>query len=310
MSRAADRVATHLRRKGTHLSDWAIDEHLLRELLEDQHPDLAGLELQAVDGGWSNQMWRLGPDLAVRIPRTEDAPELLEREHRLVPGIASRLPLPVPVPTRPGRPSERFPHNWLITTWVHGTPADIAPVTDPGSAAALAGFLTALHTGGPAETAANDGRGAPLAAMDEHFEQALARHPDIDPDRARAVWHAGLEAPQRHQPDVWLHGDLHPANIVTEDGALSGVIDFGDVFVGDPAVDLAAAWILLPDGAAEPFFDAYKAAEPSTIHRARGRALIKALTLRDIGIAGEHGWTGGKPTWKPAAEAALARILD
>ena len=87
------------------------------------------------------------------------------------------------------------------------------------------------------------------------------------------------------------------------------MIDFGDLFAGDPAYDLAAAWILLPDGAAEPFFSAYKATEASTIPRARARALIKALVLLDIGLAGERGQPGGKPTWKPAGEAALARIL-
>ena len=195
------------------MSDWAIDERLLRELLEEQHPDLAGLELKAVDGGWSNQMWRLGSDLAVRVPRHEGAPELLEREHRLVPGIASRLPLPVPVPARLGRPSDRFPHTWLVTTWVHGTPADYAPITDPESATALAEFLTALHTEGPADPA-NDGRGAPLDAMNEHFQQALARHPDLDAVRA-PVWQAALAAPERTGPALWLHGDLHPANVLT-----------------------------------------------------------------------------------------------
>lgn len=287
----------------------AIDERLLRDLLEQQHPDLAGLELKSVDGGWTNQMWRLGPDLAVRIPRTESAPELLAREHRRLPGLASRLPLPIPVPTRLGRPSERFPHTWLVTTWVHGTPADIAPITDPDSATVLAEFLTSLHTEGPDDTPANDGRGAPLHTMDEHFEQTLERLPDVDAARARAVWRSALEAPRQDLPDVWLHGDLHPANVVVEDGALVGVIDFGELFVGDPAVDLAAAWILLPDGAAESFFNAYKAADESTVLRARGLALIKALVLLEIGIAGERGWAGGKPTWKPAAEGALARIL-
>ncbi|THV37773.1 aminoglycoside phosphotransferase family protein [Glycomyces buryatensis] len=287
----------------------AIDERGLRDLLEQQHPDLAGLELKVVDGGWTNQMWRLGPDLAVRIPRTEDAPELLEREHRRLPDLASRLPLPIPVPTRLGRPSERFPHTWLVTTWVHGTPADLAPITDPDSATVLAEFLTALHSEGPADAPANDGRGAPLDTMDEHFEHALERLPEVDADRARAVWRAALEAPRQDGPDVWLHGDLHPANVVVEDGGLVGVIDFGELFVGDPSVDLAAAWILLPDGAAESFFNAYKAAAESTVLRARGLALIKALVLLEIGIAGERGQAGGKPTWKPAAEAALSRIL-
>ena len=45
---------------------------------------------------------------------------------------------------------------------------------------------------------------------------------------------------------VWLHGDLHPLNLVVADGELAAVIDFGDVCAGDPATDLAVAWMVLP----------------------------------------------------------------
>ncbi|RRR98711.1 aminoglycoside phosphotransferase family protein [Glycomyces terrestris] len=285
-----------------------MGERELRELLQERHPDLAGLELKAVDGGWDNQMWRLGADLAVRLPRSERAPALLEREYRLVPELASRLPLPVPVPVRLSGPSERFPRTWLVTTWVHGTPADVEPVADPAAGVALASFLRALHVEGPAGHPANDGRGAPLAAMSAHLEEALGRLPQVDGERARTVWKDALAAPDHEGPGVWLHGDLHPANVVVEAGGLAGVVDFGDLFVGDPAVDLAAAWILLPDGAAEACLDAYGADEP-VVRRARGRALAKTVALLEIGIAGEQGRVGGKPTWMPAAEAALARIL-
>lgn len=52
---------------------------------------------------------------------------------------------------------------------------------------------------------------------------------------------------------MWLHGDLHPANVRTADGMVCGVIDFGDLCAGDPAYDLAAAWLLLPDDAADRY---------------------------------------------------------
>jgi aminoglycoside phosphotransferase (APT) family kinase protein len=68
---------------------------------------------------------------------------------------------------------------------------------------------------------------------------------------------------------LWLHGDLHPANVVLRDGILAGVIDFGEMCAGDPATDLSAAWILLPAGAASRFFDAYGQADDATITRAR-----------------------------------------
>jgi aminoglycoside phosphotransferase (APT) family kinase protein len=56
---------------------------------------------------------------------------------------------------------------------------------------------------------------------------------------------------------VWLHGDLHPANILVDRGSISAVIDFGDITAGDPAADLAVAWMLLPAGAHRAFRASY-----------------------------------------------------
>jgi aminoglycoside phosphotransferase (APT) family kinase protein len=103
---------------------------LIAQLLHDQHPDLAELPLAFGARGWDNQLWRLGDDLAVRLPwATPDADELLLKEHALLPALAPRLPLPIPVPQRLGQPSERFPRHWIVTTWVAGEPADRAPAT-------------------------------------------------------------------------------------------------------------------------------------------------------------------------------------
>ncbi|MFC5833123.1 phosphotransferase, partial [Nonomuraea insulae] len=89
-----------------------------------------------------------------------------------------------------------------------------------------------------------------------------------------------------------------------------GVIDFGDLFAGDPACDLAAAWILLPDGAADRFHAAYRpSADAATLHRARGWAVLRALSGLLIGEAGVRGRRGGKPTWGPPAHAALRRLI-
>ena len=101
-----------------------------------------------------------------------------------------------------------------------------------------------------------------------------------------------------------MHGDLHPANVV-----VSGVIDFGSMFAGDPAWDLAAAWVMLPVGAASRFFDVYAQVDAGTIRRARGLAALKSLFLRLMGQNGDRGLPGGKPTWGPAGRAALDRVL-
>ncbi|MER7755994.1 phosphotransferase [Kitasatospora sp. NPDC097643] len=295
----------------------AVDEPQLRALLRAQHPDLADLPLRPVPGGWDHQMWRLGEELAVRLPRTARAPELLRKERRWLPLLAPHLPLPVPHPLREGAPTAEYPHPWSVTAWVAGVPGDHAEVTRPEAAAdALAAFLRALHHTEPPTPAPHfttSQRGGPLAAGEEQFERMI---PTLGPaglaaeaPAVRALWADAASAPLWPGPPVWLHADLHPANVVLADGTLAGVIDFGDLCTGDPATDLAAAWLLLPAAAIPRFLAAYGPLDPATVRRARGWALLRALVLIDIGRAGERGLPGGQPTWGPAGRATLTRLL-
>lgn len=292
-----------------------ITAELIRDLLRDQHPDLADRPLALGARGWDNQLWRLGGDLAVRLPwATDSADALLLKEYAWLPVLAPCLPLPVPVPQRLGEPSPRFPRPWIVTTWVPGTPADRAPVTRGAEAAdTLAAFLSALHQPAPAGAPAGRNRGGPLAAATDAFASYLSTASDLglipDPDAVRAIWDDAVAAPPWAGPPLWLHGDLHPANMLTADGTYCGVIDFGDLYAGDPAGDLAAAWTLLPDGADRRFLQAYRpAADAATLRRARGCAVMRAVVCLLIGDAGDHGRPGGKSTWGPPARAALRRL--
>jgi aminoglycoside phosphotransferase (APT) family kinase protein len=291
------------------MEEVRFEQDLVRGLLREQHPDLAELELREVVGGWDNQLWRLGTELAVRMPRTERAPALLQTEQTWLPTLADRLPLPTPVPVRIGKPSSLFEHSWTIARWVEGEPADRAPITHLSAAEVLAGFLRALHHQAPADGPANPSRGIPLTGLQgvDGWFKVLAGYADAD--AAREVWDRAVAAPGWEGAPLWLHGDLHPANVVVRDGTLAGVIDFGEMCSGDPATDLSAAWILLPSGAASPFFDAYEQADEATIARARGWAVFRALGLILIGQKGRLGLAGGKPTWEPAGYATLERVL-
>ncbi|MFF2141758.1 aminoglycoside phosphotransferase family protein [Kitasatospora sp. NPDC058190] len=292
-----------------------ITAELVRQLLRDQHPDLADRPVRLGARGWDNQLWRLGEDLAVRLPwATKDADALLRKEHAWLPSLAPHLPLPVPVPQRFGEPSERFPRPWLVTTWVPGAPADREPATRAEAAAdALAAFLTALHRPAPAGAPVGRGRGGPPADHAEGFDRQLTEAVDLglipDPDAVRAVWADAVAAPPWSGPAVWLHADLHPANVLTADGTICGVIDFGDLCAGDPACDLAAAWVLLPDGARDRFHAAHRPTpDTATLRRARGWAVLRALSGLRIGQAGLRGLPGGKASWGPPARAALRRL--
>ncbi|MFI6297876.1 aminoglycoside phosphotransferase family protein [Nonomuraea sp. NPDC050790] len=287
-----------------------ITADLVRDLLLEQHPDLADLSIREVAGGWGNQMWRLGDELAVRMQRMDPTPELQLKERRWLPVLAPRLPLPVPTPVRFGEPSERFPKHWTVMTWVPGEPLDHGAISRGDHAAdVLAGFLRALHVEAPADAPTATDRGTHPRDCTGGFERFLEAVSPEDAADVRHVWDDAVAAAGWEGPPVWVHGDLHPANVVVSDGTLCGIVDFGDVFVGDPAWDLAAAWVLLPDGMAARFFETYAHADEAAIRRARGLAALKCLFLMLMGQNGDQGLPGGKPHWGPAGRAALDRVL-
>ncbi len=295
-----------------------IDAELITALLREQHPDLADLPPTLGAVGWGNQLWRLGNDLAVRLPwSADDTDELLLKEYALLPDLAPRLPLPIPAPKRLGRPSMLFPRTWIVTTWIQGEPADRAPASLESEAAdTFAAFLAALHQPAPSTApTGRHGRGGPLAAISDSFahflNDAIDRQLIANPDQVREIWHDAINAPDWNGPAMWLHADLHPANLLTKDGNFCGVVDFEDMCAGDPACDLGSAWLLLPDGAIDRFLKGYSPApEKATLRRARGWALCKALVCLIVGDNGLHGRPGGKATWAPPAQAALRRLVS
>jgi len=63
-------------------SEIEICEDLVRDLLREHHPDRAELPIREVAGGWGNQMWRLGDELAVRMQRMDTSPDMQLKERR------------------------------------------------------------------------------------------------------------------------------------------------------------------------------------------------------------------------------------
>jgi len=259
---------------------------LVRRLLAAQQPDLAHLPVAVMANGWDNLICRLGRELAVRLPRRAMAAELIVHEQRWLPVLAQRLPLPVPVPVRTGRPALGYPWPWSIVPFLPGRVAAEDPPADLADAAVSLGrFLGALHVPAPPDAPVNPRRGVPLAERSAVVaENVRILGSRVDRRAVTRAWRAALAAPVWGGPPVWLHGDLHPANILVDRGRLSGVIDFGDITSGDPAGDLSVAWMLLPAGCHDAFAGAYRAASGHGAGdggwaRARGWALALSLAF-------------------------------
>ncbi|WP_233575144.1 aminoglycoside phosphotransferase family protein [Cellulomonas sp. PhB150] len=233
-----------------------VDEELARRLLLEQHPDLADLPLAWVGTGWDNAMWRLGEHLMLRFPVREVSAHLVEHEQAWLPVLAPRLPVDVPVPVRVGVPGALYPWPWSVVPWFEATPAAATPASAHSSwAAQLADFFVALHVPAPDDAPDNPVRGDDIAARREPLRDRLARLALPDADRIAARFDELAAAPRWTGTPVWIHGDPHPANLLEHGGALRAVIDFGDITSGDPACDLATAWMTF-DASARALFRA------------------------------------------------------
>lgn len=268
-----------------------IDEGLVRCLLELQHPDLAELPLRHLTDGWDNVTYRLGDDLAVRLPRRAIAAGLFENEQRWLPVLARRVRLPVPEPVRSGTPAAGYPWSWSVVRWIPGVPVAEVPL-DPSEAGAFGAFLADLHGPAPDEAPRNPYRGVPLHTKEDGLVTRWDRLAGMDAglgvdiDDVRRLW-ADVVGIPIDSTAGWLHGDLHPKNVVGDGGRLAGIIDWGDLGVGDPATDLGAAWMLFPPEAHEAVWAAYEPVSAATRDRARGWAVFFGTVLLDTAVDGE-----------------------
>ncbi len=290
---------------GTPPAEVPIDAALVAALLADQHPDLAHLPLREAEAGWDNAMFRLGEQLAVRLPRRQLAAPLIVGEQTWLPLLAGGLTLPVPAPLRRGLPGRGYPWRWSVVPWLPGGPADLHEPA-PEQAPIFAAFLRSLHSLAPADAPRNPYRGVPLRERAPFVEERLGRLAQstalITPDLLRS-WRAALEAPL-DVPPTWLHGDLHPRNILVEAGRLAAVIDWGDLAAGDCATDLAAIWMLFeaPE-ARRAALEAYGPPSAATVRRAEGWAIFFGSVLLETGLR-------DNPRFARIGEHTLRRVLE
>jgi aminoglycoside phosphotransferase (APT) family kinase protein len=278
-----------------------ITPEVLSCLLREQFPDLAHCPITSMEvDGWDNRSFRIGAEHTARLPTDDGYVPAVAKEHRWLPVLGPRLPLPVPQPVALGAPGCGFPRPWSIYRWLPGETASSERVTDlQAFARDVAAFLTALWTvdshGGPRAGAHSFGRGGPLTVYDSDVHACLrVLPPDLTRQAVLDVWTAALSTPFTAEPR-WVHGDMAPSNLLVQDGRLAAVIDFGTCAVGDPACDLVLAWTFL-DPPSRRTFRQRLDVDAGTWARARGWALWKALvTLRDpdhLATVRRYGWRG------------------
>ena len=264
-----------------HENEVPVDDIVVHRLLGAQFPQWSTLPLERVaTPGSDHVLYRLGHELVVRLPRKEGVDPQIDKERTWLPRLAPLVSCALPTPVAKGRPSRMYPFSWSVYGWLEGE-------NPPGGVAGrdlardLARFVKTLQSvdlpGGPAHGGENFGRGEPLARRDTATRAAIAQlDGEVDVLAVTAAWEHALAAPVWEGPPVWLHGDLTTENILTREGRLAAVLDFGCLGVGDPACDLMVAWSLMTAEDRE-VFRVEVGVDDGTWARGRGWALSTAL---------------------------------
>lgn len=285
-----------------------LDAAGVRALLAARFPALGHHDPVPVGAGWDNAAWRVGERI-FRFPRKESAVRFLRAEIGVLPALD--LPLPIPSPDRVADPGDPYPFPWAGYRELPGTTAcsaDLAPEDRAALAAPLGAFLAALHAheippGTPGDVLGRADLPRRAAVLRERFAAMLEDETPF----------SGMDAlagtPPWDGPPVLLHGDLYPRHVLVQDGRISGIIDWGDVHAGDPALDLSVAYTLVPPSARDAFFDAYGPVGAATRDRARFHAWRYAAALgafgRSVGDAGMERMS----RWAAEGAAAAASAM-
>lgn len=282
--------------------EWApereVGEETAAALIGERFAELRGAPVERLATGWDNTVFLVGGEWVFRFPRRRIAVAGVEREIAVLPALAPRLPLPVPVPRFAGEPSAGFPWPFWGARIIRGREfADVRPPDEERAvlAAEIGAFLRALHDPARVREA---GDGLPLDPMRRGDPALRAERTSgrLDALAALGLWERDpavdgfLTAARAWRPPegdpVIVHGDLHVRHLLlAPDGRAAGVIDWGDVCLADPAVDLSLAYAAFDGAAREAFLAAYGPVPPDREAAARTLALNLSATLAEYAAA-------------------------
>ena len=285
------------------MNPWDADIHLslesAHELVREQFPEFGQENFQLLSSGWDNDAYLADDKVVFRFPRRVVAAKLIENEIRILPLLAPSLPLPISVSRLIGKPTEKYPFVWAGYDYVEGSTACRMEWTDDQRAAnarPLGEFLRALHAIPVSDEMRSWAPGDEIGRTDfmtrlpkvmERLEVVRRVLPKVDVDRigvlAQELARSAIRDPRSEI--CWVHGDLYSRHIIANpDHRITAVIDWGDVHLGDRALDLSIAFTFLPYSAHDEFREAYGEIDDVDWQAACFRAISHAAAITDYGV--------------------------
>lgn len=273
-------------------ADIEIHTELAKQCIESQFPQFKPIEnIYQLAEGWDNCVFLVNETWIFRFPRRKVAAPLIERENQLLPVLSQRLTLATFNPIFQGQASKLFPYAFHGYKMLPGEAAyqlTLSHQQRQNSIQPLALFLKQLHSTDRQQAQQLGAKPQVYDRTDASFivEALWQRFQHIN-ERGFAILNETVFAKEmqialeiqldkKHQ--VLVHGDLYSRHLLFDQGKLSAVIDWGDVGINHPAVDLAVVYSFLPKDLHEIFWQYYGAVDQSTQDYARFLGIHSTLT--------------------------------
>jgi aminoglycoside phosphotransferase (APT) family kinase protein len=285
---------------------------------------LADAPITTLATGWDNTAFLVDDRWLFRFPRREIAVPGVRTEIALLPRLAPVLPLPIPNPTYIGQPSDRYRWPFFGAEMLPGRELADSELPDSqriDAADSVGEFLRALHHPGLADLPECAGlrvdpmRRGSAKARAGRAREVLGRLANAniwrpDSDLGRLLDEADRDPGSGGTVDqadlVVCHGDLHIRHLLVDGrGAATGIIDWGDLCLGDPAVDLGIAYLGFAGQARAALLAAY--GRPVS---ARQELAARTLAVSLAAYLAEYAADEKRPVLLAEALAGLKRAVS
>ncbi len=258
----------------------AVSDALASSLVRTQFPHLAELEVGRRLTFDDHVTIRFGERLCANFPTTRDLDALVEQSGRWSPSAARDWGFLAGVPLLTGEPTDDYPVHWEIAPWLPGSNATIVELA-PGAGPDLGRALRQVHRPAPPDAPRHPSASKPLSTLQGRWDAARSALADEGGPGAVAlnyrafdsIWAAGVAARSATKPH-WIHGNLDPRYIVSDQGRFGGICTWFMFSAGDPAADIGAACVTLPVGAEDTFLEGYGEVDEASMDRVRAFRLL------------------------------------
>jgi aminoglycoside 2''-phosphotransferase len=208
-------------------------------------PELTIQSATPIGEGWTAVAYRVNDELVFKFPKRPAEWEEMDREIAFLAYARPYLRLPVVEHLHRVRDSAAAPNGYVVYRHLPGRavqPDNLSRRARAALAEVLAGFLRALHDMQPGPVASILPRDDEHAVARQYWEDAEGKiAPQLSgAERLRlSDLFAGHldDARNLAGPSCILHADLSVDHVLCVDQAVTGVLDWGDVCLGDPDYD-------------------------------------------------------------------------